>query len=66
MKMVAVISDSQGAIQRMGQLQLDPGQRLMRWISQRVQVLLARGIASEIHWVPEYSVISGNVNAARL
>jgi hypothetical protein len=48
-KMVAVFSDSQAAIQREAHLEPGPGQRLVRRINRKAQNLLAHGIAPEIH-----------------
>jgi hypothetical protein len=58
-KTVVVISDSQAAIRRAAHLESGPGQRLARRIKRTARNLLAHGIATEIHWVPGHSGITG-------
>jgi len=62
-KMVAVFSDSQGAIRRMAHMELGAGQRLARQTNRRARGHLAHSIATEIHCVPGHSSIPGNEEA---
>jgi hypothetical protein len=50
-KMVAVFSDSQGAIRRAAHREPGPEQRLAGQINRRVQALPTHGIKTEIHWM---------------
>jgi ribonuclease HI len=64
-KTVAVFSGSQVAIRRTVHLEPGPAQRVARRLNRSAQALLAHGIATEIHWVPGYSGITGNEEAGR-
>jgi hypothetical protein len=64
-KTVAVFSDSQAAIRLKAHMEPGPGQQLARRINRRAQALLAHSIATEIHWIPGHSGISGKEEADR-